>query len=175
MPGSLYQRILGEEFALLPDVLRRFHGAPDGGRLEGLFRVERGRGRLRAWLAEIGGLPQASERVPLRLDVRVAGEEEHWTRSFGEQHLRTRQFARDGRLVELHPPWKLRIRLGATREGMLLDHERLYCFGIPLPRFVAPRVESFVEARGEAWFVAVTIGMPLLGMVCRYSGEVRPA
>ncbi len=175
MPGSLYQRILGEEFALLPDVLRRFHGSPAGGSLEGTFRVERGRGRLRGLLAEIGGLPPASERVPLRLDVRVEGDEEHWTRAFGEQLLRTRQFARDGRLVELHPPWKLKIRLGATRAGMQLEHERCYWCGIPLPRFVAPRVESFVEARGESWFVAVTIGLPLLGMVCRYSGEVRPA
>lgn len=175
MPASLYQRILGEEFALLPDPLRRFHGSPEGGALEGTFRVERGRGRLRAWLANLGGLPPESERIPLRLDVRVAGEEEHWTRSFGERRLRTRQFARDGRLVELHPPWKLKIRLGATREGMLLDHERCYLWGIPLPGFLAPKVESFTEARGEAWYVAVTIGMPLVGMVCRYSGEVRPA
>lgn len=175
MPGSLYQRILGEEFALLPDAIRRFHGSSAGGRLEGMFRVERGRGRIRQLLAGIAKLPLASERVPLRLDVRVAGEEEHWTRSFGEYHLHTRQLARGGRLVELHPPWKLRIRLGATRAGMSLDHERLYWFGIPLPRFVAPRVETSVEGRGEAWFVAVTIRMPLLGMVCRYSGEVRPA
>jgi len=175
VPATLYQRVMGEEFALLPDALRRFHGSPDGGALQGVFRVERGRGRIRAWLAEIGGLPPASEQVPLRLDVRVAGEEEHWTRSFGERRLRTRQFAHAGRLVELHPPWKLRIRLGATRAGMLLDHERCYWCGIPLPRFASPRVESFVEARGEAWFVAVTIGMPLFGMVCRYSGEVRPA
>ena len=175
MPGSLYQRILGEEFALLPEVLRRFHGSDAGGRLEGSFRVERGRGRMRGLLARLGGLPPASERVPLRLDVRVAGEEEHWTRSFGETHLHTRQFARGGRLVELHPPWKLKIRLGATERGMELDHERCYCFGIPLPRALAPRVESFVETRGESWFVAVTIGMPFVGMVCRYSGEVRPA
>jgi len=173
--GSLYQRILGEEFALLPDALRRFHGSPAGGRLEGTFRVERGRGRIRGWLADLAGLPPMGERIPLRLDVRVAGDEEHWTRSFGEQHLRTRQLARDGRLLELHPPWKMKIRLGATRAGMLLDHERCYLWGIPLPRFLAPRVETLVEARGEAWFVAVTIGMPLVGMVCRYSGEVSPS
>lgn len=175
MPVSLYQRILGDEFALLPDVLRRFHGSPEGGRLEGSFRVERGAGRVRGLLADIGGLPRASERVPLRLDVRVAGDEEHWTRSFGEQRLVTRQLARAGRLVELHPPWRLKIRLGATPQGMQLEHERCYWLGIPLPRLFAPRVESFVEARGESWFVAVTIGMPLVGMVCRYSGEVRPA
>jgi len=175
VPGSLYQRILGEEFALLPEVLRRFHGSAQGGRVEGLFRVERGRGRLRNLLATFGKLPPPSERVPLRLDVRVAGDEEHWTRSFGEQRLLTRQFARAGRLVELHPPWKLRIRLGATQKGMRLDHERCYWNGIPLPHLLAPRVESFVEARGEAWFVEVTIGMPVVGMVCRYSGEVRPA
>ena len=175
MPGSLYQRILGEEFALLPAVLRRFHGSPRGGRVEGVFRVERGTGWVRSLLAGIGKLPPASERVPLRLDVRVAGDEEHWTRSFGEQRLLTRQFAHEGRLVELHPPWKLRIRLGATREGMQLEHERCYWNGIPLPRALAPRVESFVEAREECWFVEVTIGLPLVGMVCRYSGEVRPA
>jgi len=173
--ATLYQRILGEQFELLPEPLRRFHGSPNGGRAAGSFRVERGVGRMRAFLAAIGKLPPAGEGVPLRLDVDVRGEEEHWTRSFGSSRLFTRQFAHDGRLVELHPPWKLRIRLGATDKGMQLEHERCYWHGIPLPRLFAPRVESYVEARGERWFVEVTIGMPLVGMVCRYSGEVQPA
>jgi Domain of unknown function (DUF4166) len=175
VPASLYQRILGEDFSRLPEPLRRFHGSPEGGRVEGIFRVERGAGWVRGLLAGMGRLPPASERIPLRLEVRIAGDEEHWTRSFGEERLVTRQFAHAGRLVELHPPWKLRIRLGATPRGMQLEHERCYWLGIPLPRAIAPRVESFVEARGESWFVAVTIGLPLVGMVCRYSGEVRPA
>ena len=175
MPATLYQSLLGEQFALLPEPLRRFHGAPAGGCVQGVFRVERGCGFLRNLLAELARLPPAGEEVPLRLDVRVAQGEEHWTRTFGALQLFTRQYARDGRLHETHPPWKLRIRLGATREGMQLEHERCYFFGIPLPRFCAPRVESFVEARGESWFAAVTIGLPLVGMVCRYSGEVRPS
>jgi hypothetical protein len=175
VPASLYQRILGEEFARLPEPLRRFHGSPVGGRVEGTFRVERGRGTLRSLMAEIARLPRASERVLMTLAVQVAGEEEHWTRSFGEQRLHTRQLTHAGRLVELHPPWKLKIRLGATEQGMQLEHERCYWFGIPLPRAIAPKVESFVEARGESWFVIVTIGLPLFGMVCRYSGEVHPA
>ncbi len=175
MPATLYQLLLDEQFALLPEPLRRFHGSPVGGCVEGVFRVERGRGFLRSLLADLGKLPPAGEDVPLRLEVRVTDGEEHWTRTFGATRLLTRQFARDGRLLELHPPWKLRIRLGATREGMQLEHERCYWFGIPLPRLVAPRVDSFVEARGQGWFVEVTIGMPLVGMVCRYSGEVRPA
>ena len=175
MPASLYQRILGEDFERLPEPLRRFHGSERGGRLEGLFRVERGRGYVRNRLADLGKLPPAGERVPLRLDVRVADAVEHWTRSFGPTQLFTRQLERHGRLVELHPPWKLRIRLGATPKGMSLDHERCYWLGIPLPGFIAPKVETYVEERGESWFVAVAIRMPLVGMVCRYSGEVRPA
>lgn len=175
MPATLYQSLLGEQFVLLPEPLRRFHGSPVGGCAEGVFRVERGRGRLRGLLADLGRLPPAGDCVPLRLQVRVANGEEHWTRCFGTTRLHTRQYARDGKLLELHPPWKLRIRLGATPRGMQLEHERCYCFGIPLPKLVAPRVDSFVETRGERWFVEVTIGLPIVGMVCRYSGEVAPA
>lgn len=173
--ASLYQRVLGDEFQRLPEVLRRFHGSPYGGSLEGRFRVERGAGRLRGMFAEFAELPPAGENVPLRVDVRVHGEEEHWTRSFGATRLETRQHAAGQRLVEVHPPWKLRIRLGATAAGMRLDHERCYWHSIPLPRAVSPRVETKVEAREQGWFVDVTVGLPVLGTICRYSGEVRPA
>lgn len=175
MTATLYQRVLGADYDRLPEVLKRFHGAPRGGSVAGSLRIERGAGWLRGLLASLGGLPPAGESVPLRLDVSVQGDEEHWTRSFGRTQLHTRQLARDGRLVELHPPWKLRIRLGATRDGMQLEHERCYWRGIPLPRALSPRVDSIVEARDDRWWIVVTIGVPLFGMVCRYSGEVRQA
>ena len=64
MPATLYQSLLGEQFALLPEPLRRFHGSPVGGCVEGTFRVERGRGFLRSLLADFGKLPPAGENVP---------------------------------------------------------------------------------------------------------------
>src|SRR4051794_344293 len=51
----LYRRILGERFEALPEVLRRFHDAPGGGRARGSFRIERGRGWLRNGLATLLG------------------------------------------------------------------------------------------------------------------------
>lgn len=175
VPASLYQRVLGGDFDRLPEVLRRFHGAPSGATARGTFRVERGAGRVRNWLATRAGLPLPGEAVALRLDVTVQGDEELWTRTFGAAPLRTRQRERKGRLVELHPPWALCIRLSASEDGMQLDHEAITWHGLRLPRCCAPDVTTTVQAQGKGWFVAVSVSLPVLGMVCRYSGEVHPA
>src|SRR5690349_7129382 len=173
VPATLYQRLLADRFELLPEPLRTFHASPGGARATGRLRVERGRGRCRNLLASIGKLPPAGESVDVSLAVDVNGEQERWTRSFGDFCLVTRQFERAGRLVELHPPWAMQVRVQPTEDGMRLDVERTSWRGVPLPGLLAPRVDSSVEARRDRWFIDVTIGLPLLGMICRYSGEMR--
>ena len=46
-------------------MLQQFHGAAEGGRARGTFRVERGAGLLRNALASLSGLPKAGLDVPV--------------------------------------------------------------------------------------------------------------
>src|SRR5262245_27743173 len=80
--ASLYQRLLGEQFEMLPAALQEFHGRTDGGRGQGEFQVRRGRGRIRNWLASLLGLPAAAASVPVRLEVIVERRRERWIRHF---------------------------------------------------------------------------------------------
>ncbi len=88
---SLYRRILGERFDSLPDVLRRFHDTPGGGRAHGSLRVERAGGWLSNTLASSLGLPEAGESVSVVVQVKVEGDRERWIRHFAGRRVAARQ------------------------------------------------------------------------------------
>jgi hypothetical protein len=98
-PVPLYRRILGERFDALPEVLRRFHSAPGGGRVRGTLRVERGAGWLRSAVATLLRMPESNPAVPVRLEVEVDGDRERWCRSFGERRVVTTQWGAGGLLM----------------------------------------------------------------------------
>src|SRR5262249_34584632 len=68
-PSSLYRRVLGPQFDVMPEVLRRFHDTKGGGSARGTLRVERGAGWLERALATLLRLPHAGTEVPVRLVV----------------------------------------------------------------------------------------------------------
>jgi hypothetical protein len=80
---SLYRRLLGPAFDLMPPSLRNFHDVQTEWRGSARFKITRGRGWLRNFLANAAGLPAAGEDVPLRLRIVAEGEGERWIREFG--------------------------------------------------------------------------------------------
>jgi hypothetical protein len=171
---SLYRRVLGAQFDLLPAVLRRFHDANGGGRARGTLRVDRRAGRLRNAVAALLGLPKAGLEVPVHLQVVVEGERERWIRDFHGHRVETFEWAWGDLLVE---------SLGWTSfaSALVLDGSRLrYVFrrawfaGIPIPRWLSPSVESHVDAGEAGWRVVVGISVPVLGELVRYEGWIEP-
>ena len=171
---SLYRRVLGTRFDELPEVLRRFHDAPAGAKARGVFRVERGAGRIRNALATVMGFPRAGNDVPVELHVVIEGDRERWIRQIGGRRLVSTQWAQGSSLME---------RAGAASfscsllvEGSRLHYQflRAWWMGIPLPGFLAPFVESYVEAGDRGWRVLVRIFAPLVGEVACYQGWIEP-
>lgn len=110
MQSCLYRRILGDAFDALPTVLQRFHSQPGGGVANGYVWVRRGRGWLRRTVCSLMRLPREGESVRLRLQVRAAQDSERWIRHFDGLRLETRQWIRDGLLMDsLHSPDKRAI------------------------------------------------------------------
>jgi hypothetical protein len=171
----LYQRVLGEDFERLPPVLRCFHASTAGGRAAGRFRVTRGPGWLRNWLANRIGLPPAGDQMPIRLAVRVEGEREHWCRQF-DQHpaLKTVQWAQNGQLREAAWPMRFGFRLVLVGDTLRFEQVATWLAGLRLPCALLPRVRAEVTSRAAGWHVCVRVDVPLLGFLAQYEGEMVP-
>jgi hypothetical protein len=171
---SLYRRILGERFETLPEVLRRFHDTPGGGRARGSMRIERPPGTLRNGVASLLHFPAAGDFVPVRLEVAVVGNRERWTRWFGEQRLETVQWAQGELLMEAAGPVSFSSVL--ILEGSSLNYlfQRAWFWRVPIPRWLAPEVVGRAAAGEKGWHVDVRIKAPLLGELVHYQGWMEP-
>ena len=174
VPRSLYRRILGTRFDALPDVLRRFHDTPGGGRARGTLKVERAAGRLRNALASLLGLPKAGMGVPIRLEVEVEGDRERWVRHLQGRRLETVQWARGDLLMESFGPTAFSSELVVEGACLCYKFRRAWVVGILLPRRLAPVVDGRVDAGEGGWRVAVRVVAPFLGELVRYEGWVEP-
>jgi len=170
---SLYRRVLGERFEALPDVLRRFHGSPTGGRARGTFQVERAAGRLHSAVASLLGMPESSQAVPVCLDVTVEGDRERWCRRFGERRLVTVQWAMRDLLMESLGPVVFSSVLVLDGPRLRYEFRRAWFAGIPLPRWTSPSVSGSAVARDSGWRVEVHVVAPFLGEIVRYEGWVE--
>jgi hypothetical protein len=171
---SLYRRILGARFDALPEVLRRFHDMPAGGRAHGTFRVERGAGRVRNRLASIMGMPEAGIDVPIRLEVIVEGDRERWVRHFHKQRVETVQWMRGELLMEAFGSTSFSSALVIAGSCLRYEFRRAWFAGIPFPPGMAPFVEGRADACENRWRVSVRIGAPLLGELVHYEGWIEP-
>ena len=170
---QLYERLLGTSFARLPAALRRFHGR-SGGTAEFALEVTHEPGRLRHAVARALGMPAAAARAPGTLAVTVRGDREAWVRTFPDLTLRTTQRLAAGRLVEQAGPLAFAFDVDADERGMRFSQTGCRLFGIPLPRALAPRVETLVRGDERGWNVLVSIAAPVLGRIATYGGPVIP-
>ncbi len=171
---SLYRRLLGSVFDTLPARLRDFHDVETTWSGRATFKITRGRGVLRNVIASLGGLPQAGEAVPLRLTIRAEGEGERWVREFGSKRLESVQRAWDGLLVETFGAVTLGFRLVAEPPALRLEPARLWVGGIPWFHRLAPYGDGVEVGEPDGCAVVATAYAPLLGMIVRYEGLVRP-
>lgn len=171
--STLYQRLLGQDFALLPPVLQQFHGQVNGGEASGNLMVERGRGALRPLAATLLRLPPQGA-VPLTLKVSVEGERERWIRHFGSHRLETLQWQEGEYLVEKTGAMEFVFRVTASRKGMVfsLVHNRIG--GMRVPTLLSMPIHAAVNGYEGNWQVCVNINSILLGRLMTYAGEVTP-
>lgn len=175
-PGEdLYPELLGPAWLALPPVVRRLH---QEGRARGRVTIERGRPWPARVLAQILGFPPAGE-VAAHLAVERRGEEQVWSRRFGEHTMISRQRRRAGDLLaERFGSFECAFRLRPTARG--IDYDLVgaaLAFGglrVPLPRGLAPHVAATTWEEEGVMGIDVSISAPLLGRVLRYHGLVRP-
>jgi hypothetical protein len=174
----LYRRVLGSDYARLPQPLQDLHELIGSAAAEGRARVERGRNPL-AWLIGfVVGFPAAAHDVPIRVEFRLQNGVETWRRIFdGKAFDSTQeqgQGAFEGVVVERFGPIAFGLQMVVEEARMRLVLRRWTMAGVPLPLWLGPRPRAFEDARDDRFNFHVEIGHPLVGMIVRYRGWLGP-
>ena len=175
-PG-LFERTLGSRWAELPEIVKRGHELEEGLRGDGEFDVVHGSSFLGRLFARAMGMPRPGLAVPTHLDVRPEGDELVGRRDIGGARLESRMYEIDGgRIAERRGPIELCLRVTARDGGIDYRCEgarlRIGKLRIPLPSFLAPRVEGRVWADGDAMRTRIAISS-FVGTIVTYEGPLR--
>lgn len=171
---TLYQRVLGEDYARLSAVLQSFHGLPQGGCASGVLEVQHGAGVLRRLAAQLLMLPRAGESVPLRLQIETHDGRETWVRHFSKQKIETLQWQDGPFLIEQAGPIQIVFKLQADEQCLVFHARPNRIRGIPIPGCLSLRVEATARGLENCWIIEVKIALPLLGTIVTYQGEITP-
>ncbi len=137
---TLFARILGDAFTDLPPAVKTLHSATERRHFTGRAAVSA------SWLARrLLGFPKAGYNIPIGFILEVLPDgRERWIRDFGDdRYFTTVLRERNGHLVECWAGFvDCEFVLEAEPEGIswqLVGHR---IFGIPVPRFLWPRISA---------------------------------
>lgn len=173
LPPPLYARIMGAHFDRLPPSVRAVHDIQGDAGAAGEGTVRRGRNPLARLLGAIMRFPPAGPH-PLHVAFAERGGRERWARDFGGHFFASTLSERKGLAVERFGPVRFGFALEPATDGLNMALKRWSVFGLPLPRFLAPRIAAREwEADGRFHF-DVAVAMPIVGDVVHYSGWLKP-
>lgn len=177
--AHLYPKLLGDEWGLLPERIRRahYHGSPV--RLTGLLDLEVGRATLARVVQRLLALPGRSEQVVSTLEIVPCPEGEMWSRRIGTWSLRTWQTSFKGCLREMVGAVAFDFRL--ARDGQSLRYEqsrmhiRLPSLEVRVPKLLQLRVEACETAAEHPFLtiINVRVSLPGVGFLFGYRGQLR--
>ena len=170
----LYARTMRERFDRLPAAVRTMHDLYGDGGAAGEGTIERGSNpiaRLAGWLVRF---PPAGT-YPLHVGFAERNGVETWTRRFGPHRFHSMLSQRGDRVVEGFGPLRFAFELPSDDQGLAMELAGWSALGIPLPRFLAPRIEAR-EWQDEAsrFRFHVAICAPVIGTIVRYTGWLEP-
>lgn len=112
----------------------------------------------------------------MTLTVEPAGDGERWLRAFGDRPLHSAQWRSGDLLVEGLGLVQCWFRLHAEGGALVFEHVRstlgLRGLGLPLPRWLAPRIEGRAGPLRDEVHVDVRIFAPIAGLLVAYEGRV---
>lgn len=170
MTPALFPTLLGNEWNVLDEPVRRMHG--DATRLRACGEADVGGATNIAarLLRRVIGLPAPGSQRPLEFSIERAGSREVWKRDFAGSAMRSVLDRAGGRLREQLGPMAFLFDL--RREGGAIDWKlrgtRL--LGIPLPRWMSGDVLSRSGSRDGRYAFEVDVCMPLIGTLVSYRG-----
>lgn len=169
---SMYERVMGGEYARLPAAVQRFHRLQGRQVLQGWAHIDPPSSVWAAWLARCLGSPRQGSQGPIRFELNAGADAEVWTRFFPAHTMRSELRAVAGQVVETLGPARLAFALRATDEGLTMALCSLRFCGLPCPAWLMPVVVAQEHGEGTQLHFKVSATLPGLGTVARYSGHL---
>ncbi len=176
----VYQQVLANAWTDLPSAIRAMHDLPEGARMaaEGRVDVDRGSNPLARLAAAVIGFPGAQKDGHVRVDFERTNGVETWTRTFGSQSFKSRQFVGQGRSAALAVEGFGPMGCGMApvlEDGRLrLIPRRWTLFGLGLPAWLFPRIDAWEAVEDGRFRFHVDISHPLTGPIVLYRGWLEP-
>ena len=176
--APLYRCVLGDGFDDLPAPLQMLHDVNRVCRWAGRARVRRSAARLSRMLGWVFGLPPASNDVAVSVTFTPFEGGERWERRFGDHVFRSVQRLGQGRsaglIDESFGPVTVGLAIVADGDRLRVIPRRCRVLGIPMPRLLLPRGDTYETAKGGTFHFHVEFVVPILGWIATYRGWLKP-
>ncbi|MEQ8267826.1 MAG: DCC1-like thiol-disulfide oxidoreductase family protein [Parvibaculum sp.] len=175
VPRSLFRRVAGADFDLMPEPVRRVHDVVEATSSSGTCRVTHGTNALARLLAWAMRMPPAAEAAPAAVTIRREGDAEVWIRSIGGSRFQsTFRMVAPGLLSETLGPARFLFELKTGPEGFAFLIAGFRFLGIPVPRFLRPEIGAGETASGSTSVFDVSGRVPFIGLIVAYRGALQP-
>jgi hypothetical protein len=172
----LFRQALGSSFDALPARVKSLHEIVDACRWEGRANVEAGGSLPARLIRRLVGFPSSGADIPVAVEIRRDGDTEIWIRDFGGKRFRStmRLSGAPGErcITERFGPFRFEIALLPTSSGLGFPVARGWFLAVPLPGVVLPRSETRESEHAGAFTFDVSVCLPLVGQMVRYSGTL---
>jgi hypothetical protein len=173
---TLFERAMGERFALLPRPLQRFHRLSGRHELHGVVETDAPASALGRALAWCLGTPTRATHGTIRFVLEAAPDVETWTRHFPTRTMRSRMYFAPGRVVERMGPALLAFALDVSGGRLRMRLVGMRFLGIPCPAWLRPRLVAEERgdrtASGERVHFRIEATLPVIGQVVGYRGHL---
>jgi len=170
---SLYEQVMGPEFARLDAPVQAFHRLAGTHVLQGQVRVEAPWSPLARLAARLIGAPAASGKGPMRLELVASADRETWHRHFPTGQMASRLEHGQGCVVEHLGPLRLEVALEAADGRLVLRLLRMRLWGLPCPSWLLPQLIAEESGRSGQLHFLVRAAVPLVGPVLGYTGYLE--
>ncbi|HKU95281.1 MAG TPA: DUF4166 domain-containing protein [Vineibacter sp.] len=175
----LYERCIGAAYDLLPAPIARLHDLTSAAMWHGRADIKGAQGIVARFAAHVFGFPATNPDVPVSVAFSVRDGVETWRRTFGRQSFVSVQHAaaggEPGVIVERFGAVAFAMQAAASAHGIDLHLCRGSVLGVPLPRFLWPRIVANERADDAGRFrFDVEIGLPVIGRLVHYRGWLAP-
>ena len=174
LPPPLYAQVMGDRFMALPQAVRRLHEVVRDGSASGRAEVTRERTWAARAAAALFRFPAAGEDVPVHVAFTEREGVETWTRDFAGRRFQSRLSRRGPLLIERFGPLRFGFELPNDDGGLSMSLKRWRIGPLPLPTILAPHSPAREWAEDGVFQFDVPIRAPLMGLIVRYRGWLKP-